>query len=73
MNKDIVSLIVDDLIKGLPRKTPDTIFVYGGGEIFQSVTEEMRLRVDSFITEGPFMGSVYTIDLEYFVRLYGRD
>lgn len=73
MGKNIVSLIVDDLVKGLPEKVPDTIFIFGGGEIYQNVTKEMRLRVDSSIIDGPSTGSVYTIDLEYFVRFYGTN
>lgn len=72
MGKDIVSLIVEDLIKGLPKREPAVINIYGGGDVCQEVIECFRERTGMLVTEAPMFVDVYSINLDYFIRFYEK-
>ena len=59
-DKNLVRLISDDLIKGLPKKLPEIICISGCDDNIQNkVIQEVQSRVQSLVTSNFFDDDVY--------------
>ena len=71
MGEDKVSLIVKDLVEGLPKETPRVIYITGGDEILRKdVMNGIASSVRTIVTDSLSLESDYNINLTNFIRKY---